>query len=249
VRLIDSHCHLDSEAFAGDVEDVIARARAAGVERMVVIGSEAAVRMSETHEFVYATAGIHPHEASGANEAAFARIAASLENPKVIGLGEIGLDYHYEFSPREVQRAVFIRQLELARGRKPVIIHTREAWQDTMAILREHWQGGGVFHCFTGGPEEAREALEFGFHLSFGGIVTFPKAQENREAATLTPDDRLLIETDSPYLAPVPHRGKRNEPAFVVETARTLAGIRHTTPERIAEITTNNFERLFQSPL
>jgi TatD DNase family protein len=244
VRLVDSHCHIDGEEFEADRASVVERARAAGVDRIVVIGSEGALRLAEQHEFLYATTGVHPHEASKAGDAAFERMERRLAHPKIVAVGEIGLDYHYDFSPRDVQRAVFIRQLRLARGRKPVVIHTREAWEDTLSILDEHWQGSGIFHCFTGGPAEARSALDRGFFLSFGGIVTFPKALENREAARLTPDDRLLVETDAPYLAPVPYRGKRNEPAFVVETVKRLAEIRGVSPEHIADVTTANFERL-----
>jgi TatD DNase family protein len=244
VTLVDSHCHIDGEEFAGDLPQVLDRAHAAGVARMMVIGSEGALHLAETHTSLFATAGIHPHEAGNADESAFHRIEAVLAHPKVLAVGEIGLDYHYDFSPRDVQRDVFIRQLRLARGRKPVVIHTREAWDDTLSILREHWNGPGIFHCFTGNSAEARQALDLGFHLSFGGILTFPKAVENREAAALTPDDRLLVETDAPYLAPVPYRGKRNEPAFVVETAKKLAEIRSVAAERIAEITTANFDRL-----
>jgi TatD DNase family protein len=244
VKLVDSHCHIDGEEFEPDRAAVIQRARDAGVERMVVIGSEAAVALAGAHEFIYATTGVHPHEASKANEQAFWRIEELLEDDNVVALGEIGLDYHYDFSPRDVQRDVFIRQLKMAQGRKPIVIHTREAWSDTLAILDEHWDGTGIFHCFTGGPKQAEDALARGFYVSFGGIVTFPKAQENREAACLTPDDRLLVETDAPYLAPVPFRGKRNEPAFVVETAKKLAEVRGTTPEHIAAVTTGNFERL-----
>ena len=163
-----------------------------------------------------------------------------------MAVGEIGLDYHYDFSPRDVQRQVFAAQLELAaRFEKPIVIHTREAWQETLDLIREHGLPfGGIMHCFTGGPKEAEEALALGFHLSFGGMITFPKAQEVRDAAALTPDDRLLVETDAPYLAPVPYRGKRNEPAFIVETVRRLAELRGTTPEEIADVTTSNFKRL-----
>jgi TatD DNase family protein len=164
----------------------------------------------------------------------------------VLAIGEIGLDYHYDYSPRDVQRSVFIEHLRIAEeAGKPIVIHTREAWSDTTAILRDHWRGGGIMHCFTGDPDQAREALDLGFHLSFGGVITFPKADTVRESARITPDDRLLVETDCPYLAPVPHRGKRNEPAFMVETVRRLAEVRGTTPEAIATLTTANFDRLF----
>ena len=255
MKLVDSHCHLDDEKFAGDREATIARARAAGVERMMAVGTgngppdlEAGLRLAREHEFIYATVGVHPHDAAKTTPETFVRLAELAREPKVLGIGEIGLDYHYDFSPRDVQRRVFAQQLELAaEARKPIVIHTREAWDDTMALIREHGLPfGGIMHCFTGGTKEAREALELGFHLSFGGILTFPKADDVRQAAALTPEDRLLIETDSPYLAPVPHRGKRNEPAFLAETAQRLAELRGTPPEHIARVTTGNFERLFR---
>ena len=252
MKLVDSHCHLDDEKFAGDREAVIERAQAAGVERLMAIGTgdgpsdlETAVRLADRYPFFYATVGVHPHDAAKATEETFHRLRDLLPNPKVLALGEVGLDYHYDFSPRDIQRTVFVRQLELAReAGKPIVIHTREAWADTMQILREHYAGPGIFHCFTGGPAEAQEGLDFGFHLSFGGVLTFPKAEAVREAARLTPLGRLLVETDAPYLAPVPHRGKRNEPAFLVETARKLAGIRGIPLEELAGVTTRNFERL-----
>lgn len=252
MTLVDSHCHLDDEKYDGDREQAIKRARAAGVERLMAIGSgdgppdlEAAVRLADRYPFIYATVGVHPHDAKKADPATFDRLRELARHPKVLAIGEIGLDYHYDFSPRETQRAVFERQLELAaEAGKPVVIHTREAWDDTMAALRANWRGGGIMHCFSGGESRAREALELGFHLSFGGVVTFPKAEELRRAARIVPDDRLLVETDCPYLAPVPHRGKRNEPAFLVETVKRLAAVRETTPEAIAALTTANWERL-----
>jgi TatD DNase family protein len=252
VKLVDSHCHLDDEKFAGDLDAVIKRALAAGVERMMAIGTgdgpadlETAVRLADRYPCFYATVGVHPHDAVKATEDTFGRLRDLLPDPKVLALGEIGLDYHYDFSPRDIQRTVFVRQLELARDAgKPIVIHTREAWTDTMQILREHYTGAGIFHCFTGGPAEAQEGLDLGFHLSFGGVLTFPKAETVREAARLTPLDRLLVETDAPYLAPVPHRGKRNEPAFLVDTARKLAEIRGIPAEELASVTTRNFERL-----
>ena len=254
MNLVDSHCHLDDPQFDPDRDAVIARARQAGVTRMLAIGTgngppdlEAAVRLAEAHAFIYASAGVHPHDAAKAKPETFADLRQLTAHAKVLAVGEIGLDYHYDFSPREAQREVFRTQLELAGAAgKPVIIHTREAWADTLALIRNHWNPapGGIMHCFTAGPVEAEQALAMGFHLSFGGIVTFPKANENREAARLTPEDRLLVETDCPYLAPVPHRGQRNEPAFMVDTVRRLAEVRSVTPERVAELTRGNFERL-----
>lgn len=252
MTLIDSHCHLDDEQFSGDREVVIERALAAGVSRMLAIGTgdgppdlAVAVRLADTYPFMYATVGVHPHNASQVAAGTYDQMRELLGHPKVVAVGEIGLDYHYDFSPREVQREVFVRQLELAReAGKPISIHTREAWEDTLALLREHWTGEGILHCFTGTAEQAREALDLGFHVAFGGVLTFPKAQAVRDAAAITPDDRLLVETDAPYLAPVPKRGKRNEPAFLVETVRKLAEVRNTSAERIAAITTANFEKL-----
>ena len=252
MKLIDSHCHLDDKQFDPDRAEVIARAREAGVERMMAIGTgdgppdlEAALRLARQHDFIYATVGVHPHDAAKATPETFAALEALSRESKVLAIGEIGLDYHYDFSPRDVQHDVFVAQLKLAAtAGKPVVIHTREAWEDTLALLREHASGAGIIHCFSGGPEEARQALDLGFYLSFGGVVTFPKAEALRDAARMAPEDRLLVETDAPYLAPVPKRGKRNEPAFMVETARRLGEVRGVPPERIAEITTANFERL-----
>jgi TatD DNase family protein len=250
--LVDSHVHLDDPKFDADREQTIERALAAGVERMLAIGTgngppdlEVAIRQAERYPFFYATIGVHPHDASKATAETWTRLRELAAHPKVIAVGEIGLDYHYDFSPREVQRAAFERQLAIAaESGKPVVIHTREAWDDTRAALRAHWQGAGIVHCFTGDEAQARQALDLGFHLSFGGVLTFPKADAVRQAARIAPGDRLLVETDCPYLAPLPHRGKRNEPAFVVETVRRLAEVRGCAPEEIAELTTRNFERL-----
>jgi TatD DNase family protein len=252
VRLIDSHTHLDDAQFNEDRAAVIERARAAGVERMLAIGTgggppdlEAGLRLAQEYPFVLASVGVHPHDSSKATEATFERLRELAAHPKVVAIGEIGLDYHYDFSPRDVQRAVFSRQLAIAaEAALPIIIHTREAWDDTFEILRREWRGEGILHCFTGDAVQARQALDAGFHLAFGGVLTFPKAEPVREAARITPADRLLIETDCPYLAPVPHRGKRNEPAFVLETARRLAQVRGQPVEEIAARTADNFERL-----
>ena len=253
MKLVDSHCHLDDGQFAADRNDVIERSRAAGIERLIAIGTgggppdlEAAIRLAEQYPFIYATVGVHPHDAAKATPETFARLNELARHLKVLAIGEIGLDYHYDFSPRDVQRSVFAVQLDLAaRAQRPIVIHTREAWDDTLAVMREQGlPNGGIMHCFAGGPKEAEQALELGFHLSFGGIVTFPKADNVRQAATLTPGDRLLVETDAPYLAPVPYRGKRNEPAFLVETVRRLAEVRGATPGDIASDTTRNFDRL-----
>jgi TatD DNase family protein len=252
VKLVDSHCHLDDEQFDADREETIERARAAGVAAMMAIGTgngppdlEAAVRLADRYPFIHATVGVHPHDATKTTEETFAALRRLADHPKVLALGEIGLDYHYDFSPRDVQRSVFERQLSIAaEAGKPVVIHTREAWEDTLAVLRSRWQGGGIMHCFTGDEQQARAALDLGFHLAFGGVLTFPKADAVRQAARITPADRLLVETDCPYLAPVPRRGKRNEPAFLVETVRRLAEVRSVSIEEIAQQTTANFERL-----
>jgi TatD DNase family protein len=251
MTLVDTHCHLDDSKFDDDREQAIERALAAGVTRLMAIGTgngppdlEVAVRLADRHTFIYATIGVHPHDASKATEETFARLRELAAHPKVLAIGEIGLDYHYDFSPRDVQRSVFERQLALAaETKKPIVIHTREAWEDTLDTVAA-LPHGGIMHCFTGDAAQARQALDRGFHLSFGGVVTFPKAEALREAARLAPDDRILVETDCPYLAPVPHRGKRNEPAFVVDTVRRLAEVRGTTPENIAQLTTRNFEAL-----
>jgi TatD DNase family protein len=258
VTLVDSHCHLDNEQFNADRDDVIARAADAGVETMVAIGTgdgppdlEAGVRLADTHAPMLATVGVHPHDAAKADDSVYARLSELLRHPKVIALGEIGLDYHYDFSPRDVQKIVFIEQMRVARdASKPIVIHTREAWDDTLTLLEEHWAPTGlpgIMHCFSGGPDLARRCLQMGFYLSFGGIVTFPKAAEIQEAARIAPADRILVETDAPYLAPVPKRGKRNEPAFVVETARKLASLRDQPIEEIARLTNENFRRLTRS--
>lgn len=256
MSLVDSHCHLDDRRFAGDRPAVIERALAAGVEAILAIGSgdgppdlEAGVRLAEAHPAIYATAGVHPHDAAKVSEQSWRTLEALLRHPRVLALGEIGLDYHYNFSPPEIQRRAFLRQLALARcAGKPVIIHTREAWEDTLALLEEHWAQSGlpaVMHCFSGGPEEARRCLDLGFYLSFAGVVTFPKAERVRQAARSTPPERLLVETDAPYLAPEPVRGKRNEPAFLLHTARRLAALRGETLEALAAATTKNFRRVF----
>lgn len=255
MELIDTHCHLDGKSFAQDLEQVIDRALASGVTTMVAIGSgdgppdlEAGIRLAEAYPFIYATVGVHPHEASKADESTWAKLRLLASHPKVVAVGEIGLDYHYSFSPREVQREVFVRQLEIARDAElPIVIHTREAWDDTFSILESHWPVdglGGIMHCFSGGLAEAQRSLAKGFHISFSGIVTYPKAVEVHEAARIVPLDRILIETDAPYLAPVPHRGKRNEPAYVVETARRLAELRGEEFEALAGAASANWRRL-----
>jgi TatD DNase family protein len=255
VSLIDSHCHLDSQEFDPDRVQVIERALAAGVEQMVAIGTgngppdlEAGIRLAEKYSGFYATVGIHPHDAAKAGPGDYRRLADLLSHPKVVAVGEIGLDYHYDFVPREAQKSAFIEQMSIAAStRKPIVIHTREAWDDTVALLEKHWKPhgiGGIMHCFSGGPAEAQRALDLGFYLSFGGILTFPKATQVQESAKSAPSDRILLETDAPYLAPVPKRGKRNEPSLIIHTAQKLADLRADSFENISRITTENFNRL-----
>jgi TatD DNase family protein len=256
VSLIDSHCHLDSKEFDADRDEVIQRALDAGVEQMIAIGTgngppdlEAGIRLAEKYPAFYATVGIHPHDAGKADPSDLKNLAALLGHSKVVAVGEIGLDYHYDFSPRETQKAIFIEQMSIAAAAdKPIVIHTREAWDDTLDLIERHWTPhgiGGIMHCFSGGPAEAERALALGFHLSFGGIVTFPKALDLQQAAKQAPSDRILVETDSPYLAPVPKRGKRNEPALVVHTARKLAELRGESFEELCRITSENLRKLF----
>jgi TatD DNase family protein len=255
---VDSHAHIDGEEFDADRDDVVARARAAGVAAILNVGTgdphtgslERAVRVAESYECVYAAAGVHPHDARLFDDEAGERLRKLLAgSPRAVAWGEIGLDYHYDHSPRDVQREVFRRQLRLAReARLPVIIHSREADEDTIRILAEEWPGAGragVMHCFGGGRWMAERALELGFYVSFAGNVTFKKAEPLREVARMIPPERLLVETDCPYLAPVPHRGRRNEPAYVADTARFLADLRGTTPEEMGRATTDNLMRLF----
>jgi TatD DNase family protein len=255
--LIDSHCHLAGPEFAGDLEAVVARAKEAGVTAaLTILASDDAPELAQAQEVarrwpeVRFSIGVHPHAAgrfAGQPAAAAEATAHAIEaQPWARAVGEIGLDYHYDFAPRDTQRGVFAEQLALAsRLGFPVVIHTREAEDDTFAVLAEARQASGVFHCFTGNVTMARRALDAGFHLSLAGIVTFPKAVELKEVAAFVPVDRLLVETDSPFLAPVPHRGKRNEPAHVARVCAVVAELRGTTPEDVAAQTSRNFARLF----
>lgn len=256
---IDSHCHIDGPEYDADRQEVIERAREAGVTTMLTVGtgdphSDAigrAVDLAEKQEGVYAAVGVHPHDAKLFDQAAEQRLIDLVRRGRrVIAWGEIGLDYHYDHSPRDVQREVFRRQLRIAREHKlPVVIHSREANEDTITVLREELSGyerAGVLHCFGGSLAMARDAIELGFFISFAGNLTFKKAQDLRDIALQLPLDRLLIETDCPYLTPVPFRGKRNEPARVVETARCLAEIQGKEVEEIGRVTSENFARLFR---
>lgn len=260
----DSHCHLENKRFDSDRTDVFARAQEARVTTMLAIGNgdgpgtgtlDCAIKLARENEGVYATVGIHPHEAALATQTDFDELDRLAKDPKVIAWGEIGLDYFYDHSPRDVQQRVFIQQMEMARAAKlPIIIHNRpsddsqNAWEDLFRLLREHWAPSslaGILHCFTGTVDHAQAALDLGFTISFAGNITYPKAQNIRDAAAMTPLDRIFIETDAPYLAPIPHRGKRNEPAFVVEAARQIAELRGLSREEVGHITTANFNRFF----
>ena len=262
---IDSHCHLDGPRFDSDRDQVIARACDAGVTNILAIGIgegpgtlDCAVKLAEQHDFVYATVGIHPHEAQLARDSDYDEMAQLATRSKVIAWGEIGLDYYYDHSPREIQKAVFIRQMDLAGAAKlPIVIHCRpsdntdDAWEDCLNIIDQHWKPfglGGILHCFTSKWPHAKRALDMGFMISFAGNVTFPKAQQIRDSANEVPLDRMLIETDSPFLAPVPYRGKRNEPAYVKEVARQIGELRGLSAEEVGAQTSRNFHHFLSLP-
>lgn len=265
---IDSHCHLEGPRFEQDRAQVLARAKQAGLVALLAVGNgegpssaDCGIRLAEAVERgdfpeapkIYASVGIHPHEARLVNTEAFQQLESWAKSPHVIAWGEIGLDYYYDHSPRHEQAKTFAEQLYMAREAKlPIIIHCRpsdnshNAWEDLFALLCNHWKPSGlpgILHCFTGEEQHARAALDMGFMISFAGNITFPKAQNIRDVASMVPLDRILIETDSPYLAPVPNRGKRNEPAFVVDTAKVIGELRGVSPEEIGEQTTQNFYR------
>ena len=251
---IDSHAHIDGDDFDTDRKEVIERAHAIGVSTILNVGTgdphsgalERAVELGKAHESIYTAIGTHPHDARHYDDAAEAKIKNLTNNDHVIAWGEIGLDFHYDNSPRDAQLDVFERQLLAAREcNLPVVIHTREAEAETIDILQST-ECRGVFHCFSGSMELAQKAIEIGFMVSFSGIVTFKKAEELREVAKQIPLDRLLIETDCPYLTPIPYRGKRNEPAYVVEVARCLAALHGVALEEMGRITTENFNRFFE---
>lgn len=259
-QFIDSHCHIDGPEYDADREEVITRARDAGVTTMLNVGTgnpasgafERAVDLAEKYREVFAAIGVHPHDAKLFDVPAERRLRnlASQSN-RVIAWGEIGLDYHYDHSPRPVQREVFRRQLVIAgEANLPVVIHSREADEDTIAIMRRELKNhdrGGVMHCFGGSFQMAQAAIELGFYISFAGNLTFKKAEELRDVARQIPQDRLLVETDCPFLTPVPFRGRRNEPAHVVETARCLAALLGKELGEIGRVTSDNFRKLFSS--
>jgi TatD DNase family protein len=256
--LVDSHCHVDMPQFDPDRKEAVGRAREAGVREMLIVGGvdeeqghRRALRVAQELEMP-ASAGIHPHEAKLATEAIYDELRGLARDRKIVAIGEVGLDFHYDYSPRPQQREAFRRQVRLAREvGLPVIVHTREADEETAALLEEEGAGetGGVIHCFTGGRELARRALALGFYISFSGIVAFPRSEVIQEVARTMPLDRLLVETDSPFLAPPPHRGKRNEPAFVVDVAKKVASIRGVALEDIARAAVASYERLFSRAL
>jgi TatD DNase family protein len=252
VEYVDTHCHIGGPEFDADRDDVVGRARAAGVKTMLVVGGldgrgghERALRSAERYGFPVAV-GIHPHEARFADEEAYEELGRLASSARIVAIGEIGLDFHYDLSPREEQCAAFQRQIRLAgEAGLPIIIHTREAEAETMAILEEAGvpSRGGVLHCFSGSKVLARRALDLGLYISFSGIVAFPKADGIREIARFVPDDRILVETDAPYLAPPPHRGRRNEPAYVVDVARAVAEARGRAASQMAGTVIGNFGR------
>jgi TatD DNase family protein len=257
MRLIDSHAHIDFPQFAEDRDAMLDRARAAGVQTILAIGTgpgpeklDSAIPYAEQHDWIYASIGVHPHEAKQLTLEHLDQLTRLAKHPKVIAWGEIGLDYFYDHSPRDVQDRVFREQLALAHQAKlPVIIHCRDAWPDTLQVLEEAWRPtglGGILHCFTSTLEDARRGLDMGFLISFAGNSTYPKAANIRDVAKSLPLENILIETDSPFLAPQGYRGKRNEPAYVGEVAKAIASVRNLGPEDIATATTANFQRFFK---
>ena len=265
---IDSHAHLEGNRYDADRDEVLARAKQNGIEAYLAIGNgdgpdtaDCGIKLAEEYDGkpeyprIWASVGIHPHEANLANDVADSQMLQWARHPKVIAWGEIGLDYFYDHSPREIQKIVFVRQMELAWTAKlPIIIHCRpsdsseNAWDDCLSLIAEHWSPTGllgILHCFTGSIDHARRALDMGFLISFAGNITFPKAQPIRDAAQMVPLDCMLIETDSPYLAPIPHRGQRNEPAYVREVARQIGELRSLPAEEIGSQTTQNFYKFF----
>ncbi len=254
--IVDSHAHLEMTEFDADREEVIRRAQNAGVELLVSIGTgrpdtaavEKTLNLAEQYDFIHAGIGVHPHDARFPDSAYWKKLEQLAEHPKVILWGEIGLDYYYDHSPREIQREAFCRQLRIAREhRLPIAVHCRDAWPDLVSILGDGWAGdnpGGILHSFTGDASQAREGVSLGLMISFSGIVTFKKAETLREAARSLPLDRILVETDCPYLAPAPHRGRRNEPAYVLDVGRSLAQTIGVDFEELARRTTMNFRRL-----
>ena len=253
--LVDSHAHIQGVEYAAEVEALIQRAREAGVEQIIVVGgagelssNQAAVTLAESYPNLYATVGMHPHDAKDVGEEALKKLEQLTARPKVIAVGETGLDFYYNHSPHEIQRDIFGRFIRMARETGlPLIVHERDAHQETVELLRQEGAGKikGVIHCFTGDYEAARNYLDLGFYLSFTGIITFKNAHSLRDVVRGVPLEKMFVETDSPYLTPVPHRGKRNEPAYVRFVAETIAKIKGLTLEEVARVTTNNVRELF----
>jgi TatD DNase family protein len=250
--LLDSHAHLDDADFDADRAAVIERARAAGIRYILVAGGggsadrlDSPLSVAQEHDWIYASTGVHPHEARNFTDAHAEKILQLGRHPKVVAVGEIGLDYYYDHSPREIQKQVMIRQMELARQlKRPIIIHCRDAWADLREVVEAHWKSaglGGILHCFTGSDDDARAFLDWGFLISFAGNLTFKKAENLREVAPSIPLDRLLTETDCPYLAPVPYRGKRNEPAYVQGVTQELARLHHLPETELGHQVVENF--------
>jgi TatD DNase family protein len=257
MELIDSHAHIDGPQFSDDREAMLTRAQAAGISTLLAIGTgpgpeqlDAALPYAEAHNWIYTTVGIHPHDAKEVTPTHLDALAALAKHPKVISWGEIGLDYFYDHSPRDVQERVFRQQMELAHSANlPIIIHCRDAWDDCLRLLDEAWKPtglGGILHCFTSTHDHAQKGLDMGFLISFTGNISYPKSQNIRDVAKALPLSNILIETDSPYLAPQPYRGKRNEPAYVLEVAKALANVRDCELSEIAAQTTENFRRFFR---
>jgi TatD DNase family protein len=256
MQLIDSHAHIDLPQFADDRDAMFDRARAAGVEHILAIGTgrpeklDLAIEYADKFDWIYASIGIHPHEAIQVTQQHLDKLAELAKHPKVIAWGEIGLDYFHDHSPRDVQDRVFRDQMDLAHQAKlPIIIHCRDAWLDTLRVLEEAWRPtglGGILHCFTSTLEDAQRGLDMGFMISFAGNSTYPKAANIRDVAKTLPLEKILIETDSPFLAPQGYRGKRNEPAYVGEVAKAIATVRNLGPEEVASATAANFRRFFK---
>ncbi|HHW55265.1 MAG: TatD family hydrolase [bacterium] len=255
--LIDTHCHLQDKRFAGDLEAVLDRAQEAGVAYALVVGSDLATsreacELAQKYPQLFAIVGVHPHDSKDADRATFDEIRKLAAQERVVALGEMGLDYHYDFSPRKIQQRVFRYQIGLARELGlPIVIHDREAHADTMAILKEEKaeEVGGVLHCYSGSWEMARECIKMGFYISIAGPVTFANAKKLVQVVENLPLEHLLVETDAPYLTPVPHRGKRNEPAYVRHVAEAIARIKGIAVEEVEEQTTANAIKLFGLPV
>jgi len=255
VGLVDSHAHIQGPEFAADVAQVIEQARAVGVERIIVVGgagdlssNDAALELAKSFSGLYATVGMHPHDAKEVSDKDLERLDELARSPQVVAIGETGLDFYYNHSPRQIQIKLFCRFIHMARETGlPLVVHNREAQREVVELLRREGKGDlrGVVHCFTGNYEAAREILDIGFYLSFTGIITFKNADSLRDVVRKLPLNRVLVETDSPYLAPVPHRGKRNEPAHVRFVAQTIAAVRGIRLEEVAEATSNNARNLF----